>query len=249
MLLDGFAAKANDAIAFPPEWPIIDAHREALNPVPVYQAQSAIRAFTQPFLLNNFTGLSRDAGFFAEMLATEPEIYGYACSPLDNSEVDAITLPGCEVLARFKNRRLDFNIVDSECSDAAPLLRSWHGQRLPYPPSLSWILTLSPARTYFHYDPPYGDCFMFLCQGRKLWLFISPQDIAAIEQRHGFEIVNSLPLPDLIKLDNGYLRGRIHVGEMGAGDLMYFPQGWAHYVLTSEDSFGYGGYFGGQEQD
>ena len=213
----------------------------------VYQDIADVRDFTRPFVVRNFSGLSRDRNLFEHELSREPEIWGYDASPLDNSEVDAITLPGAEVLARYRKRNLAFNIVDSECSDPSPLLTQWPRDMLKVPPSVSWILTLAPARTYFHCDPPYGDCFMYLCEGHKVWLFITPGDIAEIERRHGFETVNRLPLSELLALDGGFLRGRIWIGEIRRGDFVYFPQDWAHYVRTLEDSFGYGGYFGGEE--
>lgn len=220
-------------------WPVcaIDVHIDIVD----------VGSFKRPFVVRNFSGLSRDRQLFERELAREPEIWGYNASPMDNSEVDAITLPGADVLARYRNRKLDFNIVDSECSDPAPLLTQWPDKALKVPPSVSWILTLAPARTYFHCDPPYGDCFMYLCEGHKVWLFIAPEDIAEIERRHGFATVNRLALPELLDLDGGFLRGRILIGEIRGGDFIYFPQDWAHYVRTLEDSFGYGGYFGAEE--
>ena len=218
-----------------------------LTPIPIY-SENMTGDLTRPFILRNFSGLSIDRKFFEAAIAAEPEIYGYDSSPRDNSEVEALTLPGAEVLARFKKRQLNFNIVDSECSQPQSLLTKWHSSKLKYPPSISWIVTLAPALTYFHVDPPYGDAFMFLCGGRKVWLLIAPEDLAHGEARHGFATVNNLPLKELLLLDDGFLWGRLHIGAIGAGDLIYFPQDWAHYVRTLEDSFGYGGYFGGVEE-
>jgi hypothetical protein len=219
--------------------------QDGVSKLPVYSHIASVTDFTRPFVVTNFSGLSRDHDFFARELSHEPEIYGYDVSPMDNSESDAITRTGAEVLQLFRERTLNFNIVDSECSDPSAILNSWPADKLKRPPSISWTLTLAPARTYFHYDPPYGDCFMYLCEGHKVWLFISPDDIAQIERRHGFEIVNRLPLSELLALDDGFLRGRILIGEIRGGDFVYFPEGWAHYVRTLKDSFGYGGYFGG----
>lgn len=217
---------------------------DALRTLPEFRRTGGGADRNKPFVIRDFAGFARDRIGFERELAREPEVYGYDSSPIDNSEVEALTLPGAEALRRYRARSLNFNIVDSECSHPAALLAEWPASGLPVPPSLSWILTLAPARTFFHCDPPYGDCFMYLCEGHKVWLFIAPEDIAEIERRHGFEIVNRLPLAQLMALDDGFLRGRILIGEIRGGDFIYFPQGWAHYVRTLHDSFGYGGYFG-----
>jgi hypothetical protein len=90
---------------------------------------------------------------------------------------------------------------------------------------------------------------MYLCRGKKIWLFIAPEDLAEVERRHGFEIINRLPLPELLLLDDGLLWGKIQIGMIGDGDFLYFPDGWAHFVRTPEHSFGYGGYFGQSQNE
>jgi hypothetical protein len=73
---------------------------------------------------------------------------------------------------------------------------------------------------------------------------IAPADLAYIETRHYFAIVNELPLDELVLLDDRYLWGKVQTGTIGNGDLIYFPDHWAHYVQTTQHSFGFGGYLG-----
>lgn len=200
---------------------------------------------TRPFVSRQFGSLPANPLLFQTLLCAEKEVFGYHNSPLDNApDWDCGTLSGREIWEQYQQNSLKINILDSECSNPASLLEGWRSTALPRPSFIGWVLTLAPKRTYFHVDPPYGNCFMYLCRGEKIWLFIPPPDMAEVERRHGFDTVNRLPLPELLLLDDGFLWGKILIGKIGAGDLIYFPDYWPHYVRTFEHSFGYGGYFG-----
>lgn len=222
-----------------------------LRSIQIYTSDEVIANQTEPFIYRNFPWLPKDKEIFMDLISQEDEVYGYMSSPVDNTEAwGDITLTGREVRKRFDNGTLNFNVVDSQCTDQNRILEGWHSKMLIRPPSIGWVLTLAPTITHFHKDPPYGNCFQYLCQGKKIWLLISPEDLLQVESRYGFEIINSLPLPDLLMLGGGILWGKIHIGCIDSRSLLFFPQNWTHYVRTIEPSFGYGGYFGnGQDGD
>jgi len=235
-------------VAALPEGTPLPAHPARTGPplqlLNVYNSDEESPDFSQPFIYRQFPWLPADPRLFETLLRGETEVYGYHLAPLDNSpDWDDATFPGALVWEQFLNRSLKINIIDSECSEKGPLLDGWHSGILGVPWSVGWVLTVAPKRTYFHVDPPCGDCFMYLCQGRKIWLFIPPAAMAEVESRHGFEIVNRLPLPELLLLDDAFLWGKMLIGEIGDGDFIFFPENWPHYVRTLEHSFGYGGYF------
>ncbi len=221
-----------------------------LQPVRVYRSDEEHIDFSRPFIYRQFPWLPAGPPLFEALLRREKEVYGYKLAPLDNSsDWDDAAFPGALVWEQFLDRSLKINIVDSECSEKGPILTGWRSRVLDVPSSVGWVLTVAPKRTYFHVDPPYGDCFMYLCEGRKIWLFIPPEALAEVESRHGFEIVNRLPLPELLLLDDAFLWGKILIGEMSDRDFIFFPQYWPHFVRTFEHSFGYGGYFGKEQYD
>lgn len=222
----------------------------SLLPVAVHASGKEKIDLSRPFICRSFSSLPADPQLFKTLLCREKEVYGYRNAPQDNSfDWDDATFPGAMVWGRFCDRSLEINIVDSECSEKAPILHGWHFEALNIPDSVGWVLTIAPKCSYFHVDPPYGDCFMYLCRGRKVWLFISPEALAEVESRHGFDIINRLTLPELLLLDEAFLWGKIWIGEICDGDFIYFPQDWPHYVRTFEDSFGYGGYFEKNQPD
>lgn len=191
----------------------------------ICKTEAEITDLTEPFIYPDFQSLPSDANLFADLIRAEKEVYGYAASP-ENGDGDwgDKTRSGQEVWNLFQANALDFNIVDSQCTEQKRILAGWKSQKLRRPPSVSWVLTLADKKTLFHVDPPYGDCFQYLREGRKIWLLIPPADIAEIERRHGFAKVNTLPLDQLLHLDDGFLWGKIHIGAIGGGDLLFSPR-------------------------
>ncbi len=216
-----------------------------LRPMAEVQGGDAPHDKSRPVICRGFNSLPEDPKLFEELLRAEPGVFGYSRSAVENEDDGgSIVIKGAEAWAQFQARALKINILDSGCWATERLLADWRAAAWPRPKFVCWVLTVAPKLTYFHIDTFYGGCFMHLCSGRKTWLFIPPDAMATIEQRHGFKTVNVLPLADLLKLDDGFLWGKILIGELRAGDLLYFPDGWAHYVRTTEDCTGYGGYFG-----
>ena len=90
-----------------------------------------------------------------------------------------------------------------------------------------------------HVDPYGMQGWMCLLFGRKRWRLYAPEHIALIYDmtsrrffHRRFDDPQAFPLLDMADYWEG---------EIEAGDLMYFPAGWAHEVVTFEESFGIGG--------
>lgn len=213
------------------------------KPVPVCDSEADIPNCSGPFIFHNFPGLPRTEARFVQFIVSEAEIYGYGKVPKDNGcDWDEQTLTGRQVWELYRRGALPFNIVDSECSGQDELLTTWNLTRLNKPSFLGWVLTNAPATTCFHTDPPYGDCFMYLIKGKKIWLFLAPADLDILLKKYDYTHLNSLSIPELLALENHFLRGRLYAGLMQDGDFLFFPENWPHHVRTLENSFGFGGY-------
>jgi len=109
--------------------------------------------------------------------------------------------------------------------------------------STFYTLTKKNHLTNFHIDPDYGNGWMYLKLGRKLWWFISPTDLDYLEQK-GIQIVDlkNKSFNDLIYMCDNYLWGKIYIGEIGENDFIYFPKNWGHRVYTFDKAIGLSGY-------
>ncbi len=90
-----------------------------------------------------------------------------------------------------------------------------------------------------HVDPYGMQGWMCLLFGRKRWRLYAPEQIPLIYDmtsrrffHRKFDDPAKFPLLDMADYWEG---------EIEAGDLMYFPAGWPHEVVTFEESFGVGG--------
>ena len=218
----------------------------AMLSLKVYTSEADVHDTQEPFILRGFDSLPNDEQHFGDLLSSEAEVYGYGRSPKDNSYLwEECTLAGREIWTLFRRGTLAINIVDSECSApvAEVLLAAWHSRAVPVPSMIGWVLTNAPKTTFFHTDPPYGDCFMHLVRGKKIWRFIHPSDMAFLLEKYDYTYLNSLNTGDLLLLENAYLWGKLRVGLARDGDLLFFPENWPHHVRTLENSIGFGGYF------
>ncbi len=90
-----------------------------------------------------------------------------------------------------------------------------------------------------HVDPYGMQGWMCLLFGRKRWRLYAPEQIPLIYDmttrrffHRRFDDPGRFPLLEMADYWEG---------EIEAGDLMYFPAGWPHEVITFEESFGLGG--------
>lgn len=152
---------------------------------------------------------------------------------------------GAEVLQIWQKRK--FNVIDSPCSDHSlkppGLFRTNECQEQ----SLTYLITTAPAVTPVHTDSRpegmRGDGFMYLVEGVKDWMFISPQDLRALEQAGWDEkSLKALSFTELLHIHHGFLWGRIQVCRITAGDFLLWPSMWGHRVLTSEHALGLTGF-------
>ena len=157
-------------------------------------------------------------------------VYGYR----KRDEACAEVTEGLELRqlwADYKRGTLEFKILDSPMLHMTPdlLPRSMYDYRDSARPSL----ILSPVgTTNLHLDPPdYGGGFMYLCHGEKDWSFMDPfqtiPNVYDAANRRLFDRTAGVPCSN---------------ARMSGGDFIYFPPGELHRVITTQPSFGLGGY-------
>jgi hypothetical protein len=158
--------------------------------------------------------------------------------------------PAREIISAIRDgSRTDVNVVDHSIvgtplginlEPPAFLKRSWFSDT-PGWEKMDLSLVLSPANAFtrLHIDSYGMQGWMYLIAGRKHWTLYPPKFRQAVfdpvlreffhSRRHSPE---RFPLAQCITK---------YVGDLGAGELLFFPAGWAHEVSTSELSLGIGG--------
>jgi hypothetical protein len=157
-------------------------------------------------------------------------------------------LPIREVWEHFHNGTLKFNVVDAPMDDKSMLSETWDsyakktlGEQYKY--ALTWVFTKTPTITHFHIDPEYAGGYMKLISGKKIWWFVLPTDMEYLKSKgHTVETMATLSYVDLMQLEEHYLFGKIRIHILEPGDLLWFPIGTLHKVITLESSHGVGGY-------
>ena len=76
---------------------------------------------------------------------------------------------------------------------------------------------------------------MYLTRGEKYWMFIR-------EGEADQESLWGRTMTDIISAEGFRHWGRVEVIHQRAGDLVVFPVGWCHRVLTYDAALGVGGY-------
>ena len=143
-----------------------------------------------------------------------------------------------------------YNVVDfyltgttlGRMFDVPPFLRqNWFLQPPANQDRYEKSLILSPAGAFtsLHLDSYAMQGWMFLIAGHKSWTLYSPDCVSAafhpVERRFFDSRNDSLTdFPALPACDRWQ-------GDIGRGDLLYFPAGWIHEVATHEISCGVGG--------
>ena len=149
---------------------------------------------------------------------------------------------GEQLVARWRSGDLSINVVDSHATDPrvqAPVNA--------FPPGMahqtSYLLTKANNLTPFHVDPPRGAGWMWLAEGRKVWWVLQPEDTTAMAEK-GWDVdqLSELNFTELVSVADGYLWGKVWVGECGPGDFVYFPMNCPHRTLTYNRAIGVAGY-------
>ncbi|MFN7934474.1 MAG: cupin-like domain-containing protein [Bryobacteraceae bacterium] len=103
----------------------------------------------------------------------------------------------------------------------------------------SLILSPSGAYTPFHLDSYAMQGWMFLIAGHKTWTCYHPDHLHTAFHSAQARFYDSRA--DSIDDFPGLSACPRWQGDIGPGDLLYFPAGWIHEVATHEISYGVGG--------
>jgi len=163
----------------------------------------------------------------------EPEIFGYRADDEDT----VITFDSSILqLWHESDDKLPFKLLDCYCTDYSitPEIIVRNAKRDCKEDNLPLKLNYAMSgcgSTKYHIDPPYGDGWVYLYQGEKLWLLIDPTHIAV-----ELEFLNNATFTDII--DAGYI---VYSGIISDDEFMYFPESWIHSVITTKKSIGCAG--------
>lgn len=242
-------------------WIVPAFHGHAVKAIPELSTSSFEDFFAAksksrtPLILRQTPLLATSEQRYREALKKQKRnIFGYTSSIIwDKNEA-----PAEEVYDLFLARKLPYNVVDAAVDDVSFLPEQWRqvaSKQLGKDGDdgvLCWVLTNAPCVSHWHTDPEYNDPekhsgnpggWMKLNEGRKIWWTLPKEDFAELQARgHTVESVAKLSLSELLKLEHGFAWGKVLIGEIYGGDLLWFPPGCLHKVVTLEHSWGWGGY-------
>ena len=181
-----------------------------------------------------------------ELMLRGTQLWAFDCETLKKGEfVKSETL-----FADMAADRARFNVVDHSILET-PFADKFH------PPKFlahNWFLgspfdtnrfvgsvNCSPRDSFspIHVDPYGMQGWMYLIFGRKRWRLYAPEQIPLLYdmtlRQFYHRRLHDLGHFPLVELADYW------EGEIEAGDLLYFPAGWPHEVVTFEPSFGFGG--------
>lgn len=214
------------------------------------QLMARVQDSTAPFILRNTPVLQCDPEQYQALIQGEPEIFGYSSS----ITWDTAAHSGREVWESYLAGTLAINIVDSAVTHPLhrDLVEAAAAARINTPPeteqwlrkhTICWTLANAPKTTAFHIDPDYAGGYMKLLDGEKIWWCVLAQDWQYLEARgHTLESFKQRDFRSLLELEDYYLWGKIRVGIVRGGDLIWFPKRCLHSVITTKDSCGFSGY-------
>lgn len=221
------------------------------QPIPRYtithfsQLKELVEKSTVPFILDKTPFLSVDQDFYQQLINNQKSgIYGYHSSiSWSHSEE-----PAKKVWSDFLSGQLKYNVVDSPVDDKSWLPNYWNEYTRKklgdsYHLSLCWVMTNSPQVTHFHTDPEYAGGYMKLLSGEKIWWCIAPAEYQYLcSKGHSVASMAKLSIHQLMQLEDNYLFGKIYLGVITNKDFFWFPTNTLHKVITTKDSYGFGGY-------
>ncbi len=241
------------------EWVVPTFHGPSVKPIrevsaPDFSTLLSLKGDT-PMIVRNTPLLETSEERYREALAKqERKIFGYTSS----IDWDKNHATADEVYTMFEAHKLPFNIVDAPVDDLSVLPEEWRQVAAKYlggeakDGSLCWVMTNAPNLSHWHTDPEYNDPALFsgnpggwmkLLTGRKIWWALPKQHFSYLESKgHSVESVAKLTLAEMLQIEDCFCWGKVQIGEIGPGDMMWFPPGCLHKVITLEHSKGWGGY-------
>lgn len=175
---------------------------------------------------------------------------GYQLEAYEKATGRRVTVSAEEYLENIQRGTSQHNVVDH------PIKKSPFVGQVDVPHFLSdnwlggsgmgtdrYVLSLTSSAkgnfTPLHVDSFGMQAWMYLAYGKKHWILFPPNQVPAIFDSEFKRFYNprrdsasSFPLARFAQKYAGTIEG---------GDLMFFPPGWAHQVITEEESFGVGG--------
>jgi phosphorylcholine metabolism protein LicD len=185
-------------------------------------------------------------------LSQEQNIFSHGDSKYKykDKEEEYIFKSGKTYIEEWNNNKLESNMVDTPVSDPIFFPKILHDnlckikeEKREY--AFCYNLTKSNNFTKYHTDPSYGDGWMYLCEGTKLWYIISKEDTEYIlNNGYTYEDIEKMKFYDIIQILDGYLWGKIFVGVLSGDDynFLYWQEGCFHSVITYNKTIGVCGY-------
>ena len=241
------------------EWIVPAFHGPSVRPLREITATTFAEVLAAksdtPMIVRNTPLLHSSEERYREALAAQKRpIFGYSSTiSWDKHQANAD-----EIYTMFMAHQLPYNIVDAPVDDLSVLPADWlevatkELGKETAEGALCWVMTNAPNLSHWHTDPEYNDPAFFsgnpggwmkLIIGRKIWWALPKEHFSFLESKgHTVESVAKLTLSEMLQLENCYCWGKILVGEIGPGDMLWFPPGCLHKVVTLEHSKGWGGY-------
>jgi hypothetical protein len=191
---------------------------------------------TKPFIIRNCKDFDISLVDLMKTFVSDKKIWGYTNSDFDYEYIDPDKL-----IRDWINDNLTLTLLDTQASNTE-LLPNVLKSNTKYP--ICYMLTKKNNITDYHQDPDYGNGWMYMKMGKKLWWFISSEDMKYLSEHHiTLDDIKNKTLAEMLSLLDNYLWGKIYVGEISDNDFLYFPENWIHKVYTYNKSFGLTGYF------
>jgi phosphorylcholine metabolism protein LicD len=197
-----------------------------------------------PFIVfnpNEFENVTYDV--VKQSLLNEEKAFAYK-----NSEWEYNYKDGKEYLKEWESGTTIYNMVDTPVSncDFFPEILKKNNTKIREDKNnygFCYNLTKQNNFTKYHIDPPYGDGWMYLCTGTKLWYIISKEDTEYIlNNGYTYKDIEKMKFYEIIKILNWYLYGKIYVGTIESKDFVYFGENCFHSVITYDKTIGICGY-------
>jgi hypothetical protein len=199
----------------------------------------------RPFLIKNSDDFSHiTPNLIKNYLSKEGEIFSH------NNNNSFTYKSGEKYIDEWNNNILETNLVDTPVIN--PFFFPDYMQKMQsniikekkeY--AFCYNLTKQNNFTNFHTDPPYGDGWMFLAEGNKIWYIISKEDtIYILNNGYKYEDIEKMKFYDIIFILDGYLWGKIYVDilEANKNNFLYFEEDSFHSVQTYKKTIGVCGY-------